>query len=191
MRVPPLVSLLLLLSACTQVPPVPIAPPPSAGSQVVVFDIDGTLTPHNWFVFEVRPGAPAATRQFVEKGYTVVYVTTRIPGFQTGIPEWLRSNGFATGPIHVAQNADERDSPERFKAAILSGYAMLGWRLSYGYGDSTTDFQAYATVRIPKDHVFALRRRGSSECAPGVYEKCLDGWTDHLPYIEREVPAAR
>ena len=49
----------------------------------MVFDIDGTLTPQNLSVFEPRPGAAQAASALSAKGYKVVYLTTRVPLFQS------------------------------------------------------------------------------------------------------------
>jgi phosphatidate phosphatase PAH1 len=191
MRYLPLSIAALLICGCAQIPPVDVpSPTPSQGSAVIT-DIDGTLTPTNIDVFESRPGAAIALNALSKKGYKIVYLTTRIPLFRSGLPDWLQQNGFPPGSLHVAQTTDERNSPDKFKAQVLAAYAGAGWRLAYAYGDSSTDFTAYAEAHIPKDHVFALRRRGDSKCQDGVYQTCLEGWEEHLPYIDNEVPSAR
>ena len=188
-RISPFVTATLLYG-CALISPaeVPTASPPM--DQVVVFDIDGTLTPHNLSVYEARPGAAQAVSAFAAKGYKIVYVTTRVPLFQSGLPNWLKQNGFPEGMLHVAQTAAERDQADRFKSQVLNTYKQRGWRLAYAYGDSDTDFRAYALAGIPRERVFALRRAGSQECQGGVYQTCLAGWTEHLPYIESQVSRA-
>jgi phosphatidate phosphatase PAH1 len=156
-----------------------------------VLDIDGTLTPKVLDVHSVRPDAAKAMSAISEKGYTVVYVTTRIPLFQSMLPKWLRDNGFPEGILHVAQTDEERDHPEEYKARVLNDYVRKGWRLEYAYGDSSTDFAAYAAAGIPKERVFALKRTGSNNCEQGIYEACLDGWTEHLPYINTVIATKR
>ena len=181
----------LSMWGCAQLPPADVpAPSPSQG-QAVVLDIDGTLTPNNLSVYEPRPGAAEAVSALSNMGYKIVYLTTRIPPFQSGLPDWLRQNGFPEGSLHVAQSGDERDHAYKFKVAVLNAYLKRGWRLAYAYGDSSTDFAAYAEARIPKEHVFALKRRGSKDCQDGVYQACLEGWTEHLPYIGREIASAK
>lgn len=184
---------ILVLAGCGTIPPAEIPETVAAHTQVVVFDIDGTLTPHNFYVFEARPGATEAAREFVKKGYKVVYITTRIPMYQYVLANWLRENDFPVGALHVAQTAEERSDPARFKAEILDRYRKAGWQLQYAYGDSATDFDAYATAKIPSARVFALKRRFSSECTGDKtkYASCLEGWIEHLPYIHQEVMPAR
>ncbi len=150
------------------------------GRPLVVFDIDGTLTPHNLFVYEARAGAAQAVAAYAARGYQVIYLTTRIPLFQSGLPAWLSRNGFPDAPLHIAQTPEQRRDPASFKAGVLQAYAQAGWRLAWAYGDSSTDFAAYARAGIPQERVFALRRRFASTCAEGLYRACLDGWQAHL-----------
>lgn len=178
------------LSGCALIPPAPV-PPLCPSGQAVVTDIDGTLTPKDLDVFEPRPNAAEALRAFSEKGYTIIYVTTRIPLFQSGLPGWLYQNGFPISNLHVAQTEEERANPAAYKFRVLNQYRQAGWRLAYAYGDSESDFIAYAKVEIPRDRVFALKRRCANECQPGIYRSCLEGWSEHLPYIASEVAKAR
>jgi HAD superfamily, subfamily IIIB (Acid phosphatase) len=185
-----LTILVVTLSGCALIPPVDIPIASKNKAQVVVFDIDGTLTPHDWYVWESRLDASGAVNAFMKKGYDIVYVTTRIPLVQFILPDWLRKNGFPAGTLHVAQTTEQRSKPKEYKAGILGQYSKSGWKIAYAYGDSTSDFEAYAEVGIPADRVFALKRRGESECRPGVYKACLDGWTQHLPFIDNQVAEA-
>ena len=173
-------------AACAQVRPSPIPGPPVG--QVVVLDVDGTLTPHNLSVFEARPDADKVVDAYVRKGYKIVYVTTRVPGFQSGLEEWLKKHNFPSGPIHIAQDDNERKMPAAFKASVLRKYTQQGWRLAYAYGDSSTDFLAYMSAGIPQERIFALKRRGDDVCEGGGFATCLDDWTAHIDYVEREVP---
>jgi len=181
----------LLVSACAQLPPVKVPDAPSPGAEAVVFDVDGTLTPSILAVSEARPAAAQAVTAYSKKGYTIVYLSTRIPAFQSELPIWLGKNGFPKGAIHVAQTREERSNAANYKTGILDRYLMQGWHLAYAYGDSSTDFEAYANAGIPKAHVFALKRRGEDQCMDGVYRQCLDGWEQNLQFVEQQVPVVR
>lgn len=181
----------LSIWGCAPIPPAEVPPPTPSQGHVVVLDIDGTLTPKDIDVFEPRLGAADALNALSRKGYKIVYLTTRIPLFQSGLQDWLRQNGFPPGGLHVAQTAEERDNAAKFKAQVLAAYAGAGWRLAYAYGDSSTDFTAYAEANIPRERVFALNRRGGNTCQDGIYQACLEGWVEHLTYIEREIPSAK
>ena len=179
------------IGGCAQIPSTEVPSPTPSQEQVVVVDIDGTLTPKNIDIFEPRPSSADALNALSKKGYKIVYLTTRIPLFQSGLPNWLRQNGFPSGNLHVAQTKGERDNADKFKAQVLAAYAKAGWRLAYAYGDSSTDFTAYADAKIPKEHVFALKRQDSKACQDGIYQACLEGWAEHLPYIEHVVPSIK
>lgn len=185
--------LIIALSAwgCSTIPQVEVPPPSPSQGQAVVLDIDGTLTPKNMAVYEPRPGAAEAIRALSAKGYKIIYLSARIPLYQAGLPDWLRRNGFPEGILHVAQSGEERDQADKFKARVLAAYLQRGWRLAYAYGDSSTDFTAYAEAGIPRERVFGLKRKDSKVCQPGVYLTCLAGWTEHLPYIERDIASVK
>ena len=181
----------VFITGCVQLPPVPIPDAPPKFRQVVVLDIDGTLTPHNLSVFEARPDAEKVIAAYVRKGYKIVYVTTRHPVFQSGLAQWLKKHNFPYEPVHIAQTADERKRPAAFKSAILRSYTENGWQLAYAYGDSSTDFLAYMSAGIPKERIFALKRQGSEDCEGDGFALCLEDWTAHIDYVEREVPSLK
>lgn len=179
---------LLALVGCAQLPfrPVPDAGP--AQAHAVVFDIDGTLTPAVMAIFEARPDAARAVHAYADKGYAIIYLSTRTGWLSAEVPDWLQRHGFPQGSVHIAQTAQERDHPDDYKAALLREFRARGWVVDYAYGDSSTDLTAYAAAGVPADHVFALRRRGQAACQAGASAACLDGWTAHLAYIESTVP---
>lgn len=182
-----------LISGCAQMPPTPIQPLGTLAQtkEIVVLDIDGTLTPHNLSVFEARPDSDKVVAAYVRKGYKIIYVTTRVPGFQSQLAAWLERHNLPSQPVHIAQTHEERKNPAAFKANILRAYVKAGWQLAYGYGDSATDFLAYLSVGIPQARIFALKRKGSEECEGGGVAKCLDNWTEHIDFVENEVPNSR
>lgn len=181
----------MLIVGCAAIPPAEIPPSQAQRNQVVVLDIDGTLTPRNIDVFEVRPAAPQVVQACARKGYTIVYLTTRIPPYQSMLPDWLAQQGFPAGALHVAQDAAERADAAAFKAGVLARYRAAGWQLAYAYGDSASDFEAYGRAGVPPERVFALKRQFAETCMAGLYRSCLDGWGEHLPFVEREVATIR
>ena len=180
-----------LLLACTTLPPVAVPAPARPQQGLVVVDIDGTLTPRNSAFDEARAGAALALASYARQGLAVVYLSARVPLLQPGLPEWLRRHGFPEGPLHVAQTADERDQVARYKAELLRVYVQRGWRLALAFGDSSTDFQAYADAGFRPDQVYALRRRGDANCQPGAFRQCLEGWTTDLPEVPQGTPPPR
>lgn len=172
-----------VLAGCARLPPAQVLNPPKSQAVAVVFDIDGTLTPDVSSITEVRPDAANAVRSYSEKGYKVVYLSTRISFLQKRIPSWLKENGFPESSVHLSQNSEDDNDPAAFKLRIMQQYQAQGWQLVGGYGDSSTDFDAYAKAGIPKSQVFALQRRADRACQPGMWQECLPGWTKHLDFI--------
>lgn len=158
--------------------------------RAVVFDIDGTLTPNVLSVFKVRPYASKAVHLYADKGYEIIYLSARVKMLQSSIPGWLEKHDFPEGTLHVTETDADKNDHAYFKTRILNEYSSNGWKLSYAYGDSTTDFEAYAAAGIPEAHVFALQRKGDDEPQPGIYNTYLVTWEEHLDYIEN-VPAVQ
>lgn len=171
-----------LAAACTTPYPVP---PPTGAADVVVFDIDGTLTADELST-TTQPGALAAVETYVDKGYAVVYVTARWDAVQRGSTEsWLADNGFPDLPLYMAPSLLIDDqSKEDYKTETLADIEAGLPEVIYAYGDSVSDFAAYANAGVPQSQVFALRRSSASTCQSGTYAACLDGYTAHLSYIE-------
>lgn len=170
-------------------------PPPAEATEIrspqemaVVFDIDGTLTPKVVAVGKVRPDAAEVASTLAGKGYLIIYLSARVKALSSGIPAWLSENGFPDGIIRIAETAQERRHPATFKEGVLTELIEQGWNVRYAYGDSSTDFEAYAAVGIPRERVFALLREGKKACQPGEWNTCLVGWTEHLDFIRQSVP---
>lgn len=90
----------------------------------------------------------------------------------------FKKNGFPDGYIFVPESLEESNNPTEFKTEILKQIIANGWQIVAAYGDSSTDFEAYATAGIPETSVFALKREGASECQNSKWSKCLNGWKD-------------
>lgn len=176
----------LILIGCSLLP-FEIQKTPLKPDQAVVFDIDGTLTPKPLAIYTARNDAANAVRLYADKGYKIIYLSTRIQLFQAGIPNWLKENSFPEGSVHVSQTANDSRDPAIFKKRILDIYKTNGWKFVAAYGDSSTDFEAYANVGIQKEHVFALQREGETSCQLGVWAECLSSWTEHKKVIEQLV----
>lgn len=182
-------SLVVLLSGCALTPDeVQKAPVPQA--KAVVFDIDGTLTPDVLSVFKARPFASKSAHLYADKGYEIIYLSARVKILQSNIPGWLKKHDFPDGAVHVTETAEDKNDHAYFKTRILNEYVSNGWKLSYAYGDSSTDFEAYAAAGIPAVRVYALQRKGDEQCQLGIYHACLKSWEEHLDYIEN-VPTAQ
>lgn len=170
----------LLLAACVHLPHPEIAVAPAQSPGMVVFDIDGTLTPRVPTIFSVRPDAANVVQLYADRGHHIVYLTARMPQLHGALRGYLRRNGFPAGDLVAPPSRAEHVAPAPFKARVLEGYRAKGWDIIAAYGDSSTDFVAYADADVPRERVFALRRVGAAACKPGVWAACLSGWSTHL-----------
>jgi phosphatidate phosphatase PAH1 len=161
----------------------------ATGQDVVVFDIDGTLTTDEGSS-SVQPSAAAAVNAYVEKGYDVVYVTARWrPLQESSTRSWLASNGFPARTLVMSPNLLFSDSSKvRFKTSAMTQLEQGTPEIVGAYGDSSSDFTAYANVAVPRGRVFALKRRSASTCQRGTYAACLTGYTAHLSFIQALPP---
>jgi len=173
-----------IFNSCAQLP-ADIPNPTQQQTQAVVFDIDGTLTPRPIEMWTARTDAAKAVTIFADKGYKIIYLSARIRPFQADIPNWLKEKGFPDGSVHVTETTEDRKDPVHFKTRILRDFLAHGWNVAFAYGDSSTDFDAYAAAGIPKERVFALQREGEASCQPGAWKACLNGWTEHIDSIAK------
>jgi hypothetical protein len=179
------IGALCLLLTCAGCPLTPDRVESTAvgGPNAVVFDIDGTLTPDVHAVFSVRKDAATAVNTFFRSGIKVIYLTGRVTLLQSVIPGWLDRHGFPEGSVHAARTREDHGDHAAFKQRVLEEYRNKGWTLIAAYGDSTTDFKAYEAAGIPRERVFALLRKGETECQPGYWRDCYAGWTEQLETI--------
>lgn len=178
-------ALAALLAACAHLPAVVIPQAVPASSQLVVFDIDGTLTPTVARIFTARPDGSYVARLYAQRGYRIVYLTARAPALQGTLQRFLSRHAFPAGDLLAPKSRAENRAPAGFKARVLDGYRTRGWEIAAAYGDSSSDFQAYATAGVPREHVFALRRVGAAACQPGAWVECLPGWEVRRAELEK------
>lgn len=141
-----------------------------AGMQVIVTDIDGTLTTSDWqavqdIIFgasaEMYPDANTAIQQFGKKDYRMVYLTGRPELVTRYSRNWLMDHDFPLGTVHVtddiAQTMPTEAGVQKFKADFLAGLqSTVKLQLIAGFGNATTDIGAYYAVNLPKDKVFII-----------------------------------
>jgi hypothetical protein len=178
-----LLGSVVIVAGCAEIPVHSIPEAARMRPEIVVFDVDGTLTPTITAIFTARQDAAAVARKYVENGYRIVYLTARIRLLQGAVPGFLNENGFPPGDLVVAKTEAEQTRPETFKAGVLNAYRARGWEIAAAYGDSATDFLAYTNAGIPKEKVFALRRSGEANCEPGAWKQCISAWAELLKEI--------
>jgi hypothetical protein len=152
-------------------------------SECVVFDIDGTLTPDVLSIKTARQGAATAVWAFADSGYLILYLSARIPLLQGGIRDWLEENGFPPGRLHLTESRDDRKDHAAFKTRVLEAYKSGGCDFVAAYGDSSSDFEAYASVGISPQRIFALKREGKKTCQTGAWAGCYATWGEQMETI--------
>jgi len=180
----PFLSVLLLLATSCSLQPTDVQVASVEYNKAVIFDIDGTLTPNNISIFTARPDAAHIVNLYADKGYKIIYLSARNMFFQFNIPCFLKENGFPIGNIHVPQQSSDRDDFAAFKQKLLMRYQNKGWNLVAAYGDSTSDFKAYAAVGIDPEHIYSIKREGAQTCQPGPWSQCLQSWSEQVDSIE-------
>lgn len=167
--------------------PASTSPPPGPA---LAFDIDGTLTPSPTDILHARPDAAAAVNAWAAKGYAILYLSARDQQLRSATQAWLDLQGFPRGDLVMAPTILVTDAAtETYKVGALSSLAAQGYLVQYAYGDSSTDFGAYAAAGIQLEHVLALLRDGQDTCQPGSYAACLDSFGPHMAWIAAQPDA--
>lgn len=183
-------AIAVALAGCAHLPAV-VVPQAAAGAPgIVVFDVDGTLTPTVARIFSVRPDAAAVARLYAGRGHRIVYLTARAPALQGTLRAFLSRYGFPPGDLVAPEDRAGHAAPAAFKTRVLADYRAHGWDFVAAYGDSSSDFEAYARAGIPRERVFALRRAGAAHCQPGAWAACLPGWAPRREALSIPPPPA-
>jgi LNS2-like protein (lipin/Ned1/Smp2) len=132
-----------------------------AHEQVIVSDVDGTLTEgENAIVNTVlfgddiahRPRAPEALSALAERGRTVVYMTARGDQYSDVTRRWLAAHGFPPGPLRLARAAVTRpgEQQQKFKVDALR---RLRVPIAAAIGNRHSDVAAYSIAGIAADRI--------------------------------------
>lgn len=177
-------TLLVALLTAFAVVGITAATASAAGNDVVVFDIDGTLTTDEG-TNATHPDAVNAVKAYKAKGYSVVYLTARWKPLQELYTRaWLAWNGFPNQPLYMSSSLLLTDSAKvKYKTSTLAKIETGAPEVVYAYGDSSSDFTAYANAGVPQTGVWALKRASASTCQSGIWNACLINYTGHLPFI--------
>lgn len=137
------------------------------GTQVVVTDIDGTMTlTDEELTQQINDGsydpqennsASDMMSLWADKGYTIVYLTARPHLFRSETRSWLRDHGFPVGPVISANTLVFGDSARQYKRTWVNRLTGdFGWSVVAAYGNATSDIEAYEDAGIAKDITFII-----------------------------------
>jgi hypothetical protein len=163
-----------------------------AGMQVVITDVDGTLTTSDWQAIqdvafgpdaEMYEDADTVMQAWEAKGYRIVYLTGRPQYINRYTRNWLAGHAFPRGPIHLTEQALDvipTDAFVRsFKAEFLDDLRNrvgVVWRPAYG--NATTDIGAYDDDGIPKADTYIIGTHAGEDGTQAV-----SSYTAHLPTL--------
>lgn len=160
----------------------------AAGRQVVMTDIDETLTLVDEEIFEqisdptydpiVKPASVEVMQTWASKGYQVIYLTARPHQLRTETRRWLEDHEYPAGPVITAPDFVFDESARAYKGAWVSRVAgELGWEVVAAYGNATSDIDAYEDAGIDKSITFII---GPNAGANGTVAIQNDDYSDHL-----------
>lgn len=151
--------------------------PLPACAHIVVTDIDETLTTSDGEYLAqlsdpthdpaLRPQAVELLKAYADKGYTIFYITARGQDVTLNdgrtVPEaseeWLIAHGFpyAEGQLYLAPGIGvQGDDAVAYKAAVVNDLTAAGWSADWGYGNATSDIEAFQQGGIADDHLFLV-----------------------------------
>lgn len=132
----------------------------AADTPVFVSDVDGTLTTSELAevggVFtgttpDANPHAAETFQALVKKGYRPLYLTARAERGTQRTREFLAERGFPAGIVQTSFSPLGLTGPDAstFKAAAIARVTGHGFSSKLGFGNTSTDVDAYSTAGIP------------------------------------------
>jgi LNS2 (Lipin/Ned1/Smp2) len=146
------------------------------GSELVVSDVDGTLTSsENAFPESLatgadvaaQDGAPDALAALRQRSYLPVYLTARGRYFTEATRTWLGDHGFPRGPLRLASSVVTLPGSTTvdYKAGTMTDLEAAGLTVAVGIGNRASDAEAYGRVGVAGNHVFLKLPEFASEDA--------------------------
>ena len=180
-----------------------------AGTHLVVFDVDGTLTRGDGELVdemkneyldelyagkrppEAYPDAAALTNAWAAKGYLVVYITGRPYWLAALTRVWLDAQGCAPGHLHTTDRTRDARPTEggvgEFKLEYLRQLIDAGYALDYVYGNAESDIFAYANAGIAPERTHIIGEHGGK----GGTRALSGGYTEHLAWVAEQPEAVQ
>jgi hypothetical protein len=171
------------------------------GTKLVVSDVDGTLTTAEAIevaaflrgvTSPVRVDAPRALGLLAERGYVPVYLTARPEWLVDRTRTFLAEHGFPKGIVRTKDDKSGALGPAaaEFKKRELELLRAGGLEIAFGFGNRSTDVDAYAAYVAEPSHRFFV---GLTDDPPGALRggRGFASYTDLLSELARVPPASR
>jgi hypothetical protein len=172
-----------------------------AGTEVVITDIDGTITLDDaQFTKQVsedptydpllNKSADEVMKKWGEKGYHVIYLSARPFSLRGPTRAWLHEKGVPFGPLITASSFVFGDSARQYKRTNVSTMKnTFGWKIVAAYGNADSDYQAYEDAGIPKQTTFIVGPRAGES---GTVPIANNDFGDHLTnYVAKQPDAVQ
>jgi phosphatidate phosphatase PAH1 len=144
-----------------------------AGTQFVVFDIDGTLTTSDFELIRqyfselfgrrrvptAYDGAQDVVQAYRDAGYEVLYMTGRPYWLSDITREWLVDQKMPLGNLRLTRRNSESLPTDGGVGAYKRDYlqrVMADHAIARAYGNATTDIFAYTSAPLPLAEVFII-----------------------------------
>jgi phosphatidate phosphatase PAH1 len=166
--------------------------------QIVVSDIDGTLTTSDWEAVDevieivtedtatMYPDANTVLQAWAQKGYQIVYLSGRLQYVNRYTHTWLDKHNFPAGPILLTarkrQIVPTRTGVQKFKAEVLRDLtSRIKVQIVAAYGNATTDIGAYNDAGIPQDKTFIIGLHAGAQNTGKI-----ENYTEHLQAVHAQ-----
>lgn len=169
------------------------------GTQVILTDIDGTLTLSDAelnrqigdpdYVPRENTSAPELVRSWYEKGYKIIYLSARPHTLRLQTRAWLELKDIPYGPLITATSLVFGESARVYKReAIRQIVEDFGWQIVAAYGNAGSDIQAYEDAGHPKETTFII---GEEAGRSGTVAIPDNDYTQHIGAYVAQQPDAR
>ncbi len=119
----------------------------SADEPIVVTDLDWTVVASGFHKVLIGQAAPMARSAEVlerlSKDHSIVYLTHRPDYFGVKSRQWLKTNGYPSGPLLLASVGGFLKGSGAFKTEMLAAMGRKFKRIDIAMGDKVSDAQAY------------------------------------------------
>ncbi|KID56474.1 phosphatidylinositol transfer protein [Pseudoalteromonas luteoviolacea] len=137
-----------------------------AGTQAVLFDIDGTLTESDAEQIgdytgisraDEKEGAYTLVRRYLDLGYQPVYLTARVYWYAKGTRDWLNWMGLPQGFLRTSlSNETSLFRTAEYKTAEINRLQAQGLDIVRAYGNAKTDAEAFIRAGLGENSSFTI-----------------------------------
>lgn len=168
-----------------------------AGTQAVLFDIDGTLTESDLEQLGDYPairraspkdGAYSLVRQYLDKGYQPIYLSARVYWYQKGTRDWLQWMGLPRGFLRTStSNETSLFRTAAYKIEQIKLLQAAGINIVRAYGNAKTDAEAFIKAGLPANRSFTI---GQDAGYFGTTPILNNSYGEHIRQLVNNFPAA-